>query len=78
MSDNRQQNALQLIQKYQELVLLYESLDKEIDSLIMSHGGGSENLPPEELSRYRHLARRRDDVLNEMRELELELNIDEE
>lgn len=71
-------SAYQLVQKYQELVLLYESLDKEIDGLIMAHGGGSENMPPETLAEYRHLARRRDDVQNEMRELEHELSIDEE
>ena len=68
---------LALVQKYQELVLLYEALDKEIDELIMAHGGSSEKIPPEELARYRHLARRRDDIQGEMHELEMELNIDE-
>ena len=68
---------LVLVKKYQELVLLYEALDKEIDELIMAHGGSSEKIPPEELARYRHLARRRDDIQGEMHELEMELNIDE-
>ncbi len=68
---------LALVQKYQELVLAYEALDKEIDRLIMAHGGASEKMPPQELAHYRDLARLRDDVQNEMRELELELNIDE-
>ena len=72
------QSAYQLVQKYQEIVLLYESLDKEIDILIMAHGGASEKMPPEALAHYRQLARRRDDVQNEMRELEHELSIDEE
>lgn len=72
------QAALQLVQKYQELVLLYESLDREIDTLIMAHGGTSEKMPPESLVQYRHLASQRDDVQNEMRELEHELSIDEE
>lgn len=71
-------SALQMVQKYQELVLLYESLDKQIDTLIMAHGGVSENMPPESLAQYRHLARRRDDVQNEMRQLEHELSIDAE
>lgn len=68
---------LVLVKKYQELVLQYEALDKEIDELIMAHGGSSEKIPPEELARYRNLARRRDDIQGEMHELEMELNIDE-
>ena len=70
-------NPLALVQKYQELVLVYEALDKEIDALIMAHGGSSEKMPPEDLARYRDLARKRDDIQGEMHELELELNIDE-
>jgi hypothetical protein len=76
MPDRR--NVLQLVQRYQELVLVYEALDQEIDNLIMSYGGSSEKMPPEERARYRHLAHRRDDVQNEMRELEVELRIDED
>ncbi len=74
---NEKGDSLALVQKYQELVLVYEALDKEIDALIMAHGGSSEKIPPEDLARYRHLARRRDDVQGEMHELEMELNIDE-
>lgn len=70
--------SLDLVQKYQETVLLYEGLDQEIDDLIMAHGGSSENMSPEELSKYRHLARLRDDVQNDMRALEHELRLDEE
>lgn len=77
MPDNTHE-PLALVQKYQGLVLAYEALDKEIDDLIMSHGGSSEKMPEEELSHYRELARQRDDIQGEMHELELELNIDEE
>ena len=70
-------DSLTLVHKYQELVLAYEALDKEIDALIMAHGGSSEKMPPEDLERYRNLARQRDDVQGEMHELEMELNIDE-
>lgn len=70
-------DSLALVQKYQALVLEYEALDKEIDALIMAHGGSSEKMPPEDLERYRDLARKRDDVQGEMHELEMELNIDE-
>lgn len=77
MAENKR-NPIDLVQKYQEMVLLYEGLDQEIDDLIMAHGGVSENMPPEELSKYRHLARLRDDVQNEMRALEHELELDEQ
>ena len=69
-------DSLALVQKYQTLVLEYEALDKEIDALIMAHGGSSEKMPLEDLERYRDLARKRDDVQGEMHELEMELNID--
>ncbi len=69
-------DSLALVQKYQALVLEYEALDKEIDALIMAHGGSSEKMPSEDLERYRDLARKRDDVQGEMHELEMELNID--
>ena len=70
-------DSLALVHKYQALVLAYEALDKEIDELIMAHGGSSEKMPPEDLERYRNLARQRDDLQGEMHELEMELNIDE-
>jgi len=76
MSEEKRE-PLALVHQYQELVLAYEALDKEIDALIMEHGGSSEKMPPEDLDRYRHLARRRDDIQGEMHELEMELNIDE-
>ena len=76
MSDETE-NPLALVQKYRKLVLVYEALDKEIDALIMAHGGSSEKMPSEDLERYRNLARQRDDVQGEMHELEMELNIDE-
>jgi len=74
---DEESNPLVLVQKYRKLVLIYEALDKEIDALIMAHGGSSEKMPPEDLARYRDLARRRDDIQGEMHELEMELNIDE-
>ena len=76
MSEEKRE-PLVLVHQYQELVLAYEALDKEIDALIMAHGGSSEKMPPEDLGRYRLLARRRDDLQGEMHELEMELNIDE-
>jgi hypothetical protein len=65
------------VQFYQVYVMQYEKLDEEIDQLIMDNGGTSDKMPPEALVRYRQLARKRDEVLNEMRRLEKRLNLDD-
>jgi hypothetical protein len=70
-------SALHKVQKYRKLVLVYEALDEEIDKLIMANGGFTENMSSEALQKYRELARKRDDVENEMRTLEQELEIDD-
>lgn len=63
---------------YQKLVLRYEALDEEIDALIMAHGGTSDKMPADDLTRYRALARERDEVQNELRMLEHQLRLDDE
>ncbi len=68
-------DMLHQVQQYRKLVLLYEALDKEIDQLIMKHGGASQKMPSEALARYRELAHKRDNVQNEMRQLEQLLDI---
>jgi|FLYN01.1.fsa_nt_gi hypothetical protein len=72
-----ERSALHQVQKYRKMVLLYEALDEEIDELIMANGGGTENMSEADLARYRELARKRDEVLNEMRILEQELHLDD-
>ena len=69
--------ALHQVQRYRKMVLLYEALDEEIDQLIMANGGGTEHMSETDLARYRELARKRDEVLNEMRILEQELRLDD-
>jgi hypothetical protein len=69
--------ALDLVKRYQALVLQYSALDKQIDQLIMAHGGASENLSPEDRLQYRAMAQQRDEIQNEMHEIEVELNISE-
>ena len=71
-----EQDALNLVQNYRKLVLLYEALDSEIDTLIMAHGGSSEQMTDDDRARYRDLAAKRDEVQNEMRLLEQELDLD--
>lgn len=77
MGDNDSE-LVQQVQHYRKVVLLYEALDKQIDELIMAHGGASENMLPEDHDRYREMARERDELLNEMRRLEQELLDDDE
>lgn len=74
--DNR--SMLDRVEQYRQLVLRYEALDEVIDDFLMAHGGTMEKMSPEDLSRYRDLARQRDDLQNEMRVLERELSLDEE
>ncbi len=71
-------DLLQQVQYYRKVVLMYEALDEEIDTLIMAHGGTSDQMPWEDLRRYRDLARQRDELLNEMRTLEQQLLTDDE
>ena len=54
MGDN-DSDILQQVQYYRKVVLMYEALDEEIDTLIMAHGGTSDQMPPEDLTRYRDL-----------------------
>lgn len=76
--DQDSRSALQQVEHYRAVVLAYEAVDQEIDDLIMSFGGLMENMPSDVVLRYRELARRRDELLNEMRTLEHELQMDDE
>lgn len=75
MSDN-QDEQLKLVQKYRTWVVKYESLDEKIDNLIMANDGGTENMSKADLQQYRQWARERSEILNEMRILEQQLNMD--
>ncbi|MGB7339522.1 MAG: hypothetical protein WBC91_11575 [Phototrophicaceae bacterium] len=66
MSDN----MLEKVTQYNELVHQYHALDEDIDSLLEHHQGHSENMTDEARTTYRQLARQRDDILNQMREME--------
>ena len=70
-------NDLTLVQQYRELVLQYEQLDEEIDTLIMANGGGTEHMSTADLNLYRELASHRTEVRNDMRLLEHALEIDD-
>jgi hypothetical protein len=66
-------NDLDQVQAYQKIVLEYEALDEQIDALLAEHDGATEKMSAETLAQYRALARRRDDVYNQMKALEQQL-----
>lgn len=73
------QNRLEDVNAYRQLVLNYEALDEEIDEYIKLRGaGGIEEMSDAEITHYRELSRRRDDLLNDMRILEQKLHLDED
>jgi hypothetical protein len=74
MSDDTQtRDQLRQVQAYRKLVLIYEALDDQIDKLLMSCGGFTKDLSDADLARYHDLARKRDDVQNEIRAMEQQL-----
>ncbi len=67
---NSTQDPAARAKEYQESVLAYEALDAEIDALLQSRGGASENLTDEEFAHDRELADLRDLAYNRMKTLE--------
>lgn len=84
MTDNSQPDEtgsasdLDQVQTYRRLVLEYEALDEQVDSLLAQHHGATENMPPSEYERYRELARQRDVVYHQMLALERQLFPDDD
>jgi uncharacterized protein YdcH (DUF465 family) len=66
------------VMRYQQLVAEYEALDSQIDAWLASNRDGLDKMSVQDKAHYRELARRRDEVLNEMRALEQELLGDDE
>jgi len=69
---------LDQIKTYQRLVLEYEALDEEIDSLLARHRGSTEHMSDEDYEHYRELARHRDDLHNRIKALEREILLDDD
>jgi hypothetical protein len=80
MSDNPPPGSTEAdrVQQYRQLVLEYEALDEEIDHLLELHQGAAERMSASDLEHYRNLARRRDDIHNQIRELEQQIALDDE
>lgn len=81
MTDNPQPsdpNDIDRVHEYQKLVLEYEALDEEIDSLLALHNGSTEKMSDEDYERYRDLAHRRDYVYNQMKSIERQILLDDD
>jgi hypothetical protein len=72
-ANNQQDDVMGQVKNYREKVAIYESLRVEINTLLKGHNGGTEHMHPDDLARYRELARQRDEALNEMRWFEQQL-----
>ena len=59
--------------EYEQTVLEYEKLDRQIDGLIAAHEGHSRNLSDEDYVHYRELVDLRDLAYNKMKTLEYAL-----
>ncbi len=70
MTDNMQQDAASKVHEYEQSVIEYESLGKQIATLLTARGGQTENLSDEDYAHYRELADLRDLAYNRMKTLE--------
>ena len=68
-------DQLALVQKYRGLVEAYEALDSRIDELVTASRGRTDRMSAADLRQYRELARKRTELLNDMRLLEQQLNL---
>ncbi len=73
METPEQNDLLNQLENYRKIVLRYEGLNDEIQTLLNNNNGVTKDMPPEDLAHYRGLAHQRDEALNEMRRLEQEL-----
>lgn len=66
---------LALVRQYRRLVESYEALDSQIDELVSTSRGRMERMSAADLRQYRQLAQKRNELLNDMRLLEQQLNL---
>ena len=58
------------VQDYRDTVLRYEAVHSEINQLMADNQGATLNMSDADLTRYRDLARERDELFSQMRWLE--------
>lgn len=66
---------LALVKQYRLLVEAYEALDSRIDELVNANRASRDEMSAADLRQYRELARKRSELLNDMRLLEQQLNL---
>lgn len=66
---------LDLVKQYRGLVEAYEALDSRIDELVNANRAPRDEMSAADLRQYRELARKRSELLNDMRLLEQQLNL---
>lgn len=66
---------LALVKQYRGLVEAYEALDSRIDELVNANRGPRDEMSAADLRQYRELARKRSELLSDMRLLEKQLNL---
>ncbi len=71
-------DEMERIEQYRRLVLEYEALDEEIDTLLAQHRGATENMSDEDFDRYRELAHRRDALYNRMKTVASQIRLEDE
>ncbi|MCU0496105.1 MAG: hypothetical protein MUF87_01995 [Anaerolineae bacterium] len=71
-------NDLNSVQTYRNLVLQYEDTHAQITHLLNTHKGGTEYMTEDERTHYRALAKRRDELFSEIRGLEQQLLDDDQ
>ncbi len=67
------ENMLDKVQNYRKIVLIYEGLNQKINALLEMNNGATENMSTDDFDQYRIWARQRDELQNEMRQIEQQL-----
>lgn len=64
------------IAHYNQIVAQYHAIHQQINNLLHTYDGGTKNMPETQIQHYRQLAQERDELYNEMRQLEQTLFTD--
>lgn len=67
---NNTQDPAAKAHEYEQSVITYEKIDRQIDELLSARGGASQNLTDEDYVHYRELVDLRDLAYNRMKTLE--------
>lgn len=63
-------DAQEQAQHYQNLIAEYEGLSQQIQALLDANAGHTENLAEADMLKYRQLAKRRDELYDQIKSIE--------